>query len=61
LTIFNRWGELVFETYDASKGWNGTYGDKGIVADGAYIWKLEFGDPTNDKRFYEEGLVIIIR
>lgn len=61
LTIFNRWGELVFETYDASKGWNGTYGDKGIVADGAYIWKLEFGDPTNDKRFYEEGLVTIIR
>ena len=23
--IFNRWGELVFETHDMSVGWDGSY------------------------------------
>lgn len=26
--IYNRWGQLVFESYDQSKGWNGTYKGK---------------------------------
>ena len=29
--VFTRWGELVFETTDRSKGWDGTF--KGRVLD----------------------------
>jgi len=25
LMIFNRWGELIFESYNATIGWNATY------------------------------------
>jgi gliding motility-associated-like protein len=26
LTIYNRWGQVIFQTTDPAKGWNGTYG-----------------------------------
>ena len=44
LMIFNRWGEVVFESYDASVGWDGTYSVESdrIVRDGTYVWKIEF-------------------
>jgi gliding motility-associated-like protein len=61
ITIFNRWGELVFESYDASKGWNGTYGNKGIVQDGVYVWKIEFGDINSDKKNYYAGHVTVLK
>lgn len=40
--IYNRWGEVVFESYNAESGWDGTYGDHGLVEDGVYIWTLAF-------------------
>jgi gliding motility-associated-like protein len=40
LTIYNRWGELVFETRDQNQGWNGYYrGD--IAQQDAYVWKAD--------------------
>lgn len=39
--IFNRWGQLIFESKDIEEGWNGTF--DGVVAqDGTYTWKIEF-------------------
>jgi gliding motility-associated-like protein len=61
LTIFNRWGELVFESYDASKGWNGMYGNKGIVQDGVYVWEIEFGDANSDKKYRYTGHVTLLK
>ena len=40
--IFDRWGELVFETHDINEGWKGLYGTNGVIAqDGIYTWKIE--------------------
>ena len=40
--IFDRWGELVFETHDINEGWKGLYGTNGVIAqDGVYTWKIE--------------------
>ncbi|MBD3635725.1 MAG: gliding motility-associated C-terminal domain-containing protein, partial [Crocinitomicaceae bacterium] len=50
LTIFNRWGEVIFESFNAKKGWNGHYGDGGLVQDGVYVWQIEFKSNTTDKR-----------
>lgn len=37
--VYNRWGELVYETTDITKGWNGIY--KGMKADPAvFAWYL---------------------
>jgi gliding motility-associated-like protein len=60
-TIFNRWGEVVFESFNAAYGWNGTYGDQGLVQDGVYIWRLEFGETMSDKKHTYEGHATLIR
>lgn len=38
--IFNRWGEIIFETNDIFKGWDGIYKGK-IVPDGLYSYKIQ--------------------
>ncbi len=45
--IFNRWGQLLFESDDQDFQWDGTY--KGLpVQDGTYIWRINF--KTNSGR-----------
>lgn len=60
LLIFNRWGEVLFESNDAEYGWNGTYGGT-IVQDGVYIWKITFKVKGVDKRQTITGHVTLIR
>ena len=58
--IFNRWGELIFESHDASIGWDGTYGGR-EVQDGTFTWKLSFGDLYTDERRAYVGSVTMVR
>jgi gliding motility-associated-like protein len=40
--IYNRWGEIVFESHDPEVGWNGAYGPDAIDCSiGTYTWKLK--------------------
>lgn len=48
--MFNRWGEIVWESYNAEGTWDGFYGAGGIVQDGTYIWVIETKDATTDKK-----------
>ncbi len=44
LYIFNRWGELVFESHDMEFGWDGSYSQLNEdVQDGVFTWKIEAG------------------
>ncbi len=61
LIIFNRWGEMVFESYDANYGWDGLYGSAGIVEDGSYVWTISFGETMSDKLHVETGTVTVIK
>ena len=65
LMIFNRWGELIFESYDASIGWDGTYGGKAngaeLVKDGTYVWKIEVKVKKNDERKMFVGHVNVLK
>lgn len=63
LQIFNRWGELIFESHDVEIGWDGTYGVNGstLSKDGTYIWKIEFKETMSDKKHTYSGHVNIIR
>jgi gliding motility-associated-like protein len=60
LLIFNRWGEIVFESFNAEIGWNGLYKGK-LAQDGTYTWKIEFKETMTDKRHTAVGHVSIIR
>ena len=58
--IYNRWGELLFESHDAKIGWDGTYGNKIIESD-TYIWKLEFKEKLKNNYHVKNGHVNIIK
>ena len=60
-TVFNRWGEKMFESFDAFYGWDGTYGSAGIVESGVYVWQIEFGDRASDKKHLHRGQVTVMK
>tara|TARA_B100000508_G_scaffold141093_1_gene146528 strand:- start:30794 stop:33802 length:3009 start_codon:yes stop_codon:yes gene_type:complete len=59
LLIFNRWGEIMFESHDATVGWDGTYGGR-IVKDGTYLWKIRVKDKYGETRNFK-GHVNVLR
>ncbi len=59
LQVFNRMGELVFESRDLHKGWDGYILDQ-MAAPGVYIWKAT-GTFTNGKPYVRFGNVTLIR
>jgi len=61
MIIFNRWGERVFESFNAAAGWDGTYSDQGLTQEGVYIWRIEFGDLKSDERHIAEGHVSVMK
>jgi gliding motility-associated-like protein len=46
LIIFNRWGEVVFESFNVNIGWDGSYGTE-VAPDGNYIWKIILGNKNS--------------
>jgi len=60
LLMFNRWGEIIWESYDPEGVWDGTYGGKKLQ-DGTYVWNLIAKDATSDKKYEFKGHVTIIR
>lgn len=48
LLIFNRWGEVIFETNDRFDYWDGTYQGKD-AKDGTYIWRIIYADLEGNK------------
>lgn len=61
LKIYNRYGEIVFESYDASAGWDGTYGAKGLVIQGVYTWLIEFKELNTDRRQQHSGHITVLK
>ncbi|MEO8416605.1 MAG: gliding motility-associated C-terminal domain-containing protein, partial [Ginsengibacter sp.] len=57
--IFNRWGELVFNTTDAKKGWDGNYKGQGQNTY-VFIWMAE-GIDFNGNTLQKKGTVTLIR
>ena len=60
LTIFNRWGEVLFESNNVEYGWHGDYGGQEVTND-VYIWKITFKRNGIDKREQHIGHVTLIR
>lgn len=57
--VFNRWGELIFESFDPLIGWDGYY--RGVLSQqDVYIWKAEV-TYTNGKNETLVGEVHLIR
>ncbi len=59
LDIFDRWGELIFESQNINEGWDGYYKGK-LCQQGVYIWKA-YVKLNNGKVFNKSGDVTLLR
>ncbi|MFT5513407.1 MAG: gliding motility-associated-like protein, partial [Bacteroidia bacterium] len=59
MSIYNRWGNLLYETNDPQKGWDGTFGGKTVLS-GQYLVLVEIIDFNNLKAKHK-GMVTILR
>lgn len=60
LIIFNRWGEIVFESHNPEETWDGTYNNQ-PVQDGTYNWILRTKNLYNDEKYTYKGYVSVIK
>ncbi len=58
-TVFNRWGEIVFQTEDQKECWDGTFRGK-LVQSGAYVYKLR-ATLDNGKQIKTSGNLTLVR
>lgn len=59
LNVYNRWGELLFQSNDMAKGWDGSFRGQECKAD-VYAWKLKATDAKGRSRDLE-GHVTLYR
>lgn len=59
MQVFNRWGEMLYETYDKNTGWDGYYKGKLAAAD-VYVYKLDL-KLNNGQRVTRLGDVMLLR
>jgi gliding motility-associated-like protein len=58
--VYNRSGQLVFETRDWTNKWDGTY--KGNPQDpGTYVWMLNYTNIDTGKAIAQKGTTVLIR
>ena len=58
-TVYDRWGEKMFETRNLNTGWNGNYKGKELDPD-VYVYYLE-GLCIDGQQYFEKGNVTLIR
>ena len=58
--IFNRWGELIWESRDLSASWDGTYNGK-IVATGMYTWSMDCVNLLDNEHINYFGHINVLR
>lgn len=61
LTIYDRWGSVLYRSTDVDKYWNGAENNSGkILKEGVYVWKITFLD--DQRKYYERlGHVSLIK
>lgn len=60
ISILNRWGNLIWKSYDPAASWDGTYNGKKCI-DGVYTWIVKFDILNTDEKKVDHGYVTIIR
>jgi gliding motility-associated-like protein len=62
MLIYNRWGEIIFESLHPEIGWDGSFGLQGNPAqNGTYTYLITIKVPSIDKRQNIKGHVNLIR
>jgi gliding motility-associated-like protein len=59
LTVYNRWGQVYFQTKNPAQGWNGRFKQQEAEG-GVYIYYLEMSG-LSGHRLVEKGTIMLIR
>jgi gliding motility-associated-like protein len=59
MQVFNRWGNLLFETDDINRGWDGYYNGR-LCPQGAYVWRIKYVI-NNGQKIIKTGNVTLIQ
>lgn len=60
LAIYNRWGEIIWETNDPHAYWDGYY--NGVkVQPGTYVWRAWYKELDTDGKTIKTGMIHVIR
>ena len=60
LQIFNRWGQVVFESTEPSFRWDGSVNGES-VSEGTYFYSIRFTPQTTNKEVEYRGSVTVVR
>jgi len=60
MTVFNKWGQLVFESNNPDIGWDGTQ-NGALVPDGVYIWKIDAKEAHSPIVHNKNGFISIVK
>jgi gliding motility-associated-like protein len=58
LQIFNRWGEVIWESHDPVAAWDGTYNGQ-PVQQGTYTWLIRTRELISDKKYVWNGTIYL--
>jgi len=62
MSIYNRWGQLIFDTSNLNQGWDGTFKGEACQA-GVYVYRIvyqDFGMGAQENKVME-GTVVLVR
>jgi len=60
LLIFNRWGNLLFESHNILNGWDGTYKNT-LVPSGTYVYAISYYDRTKTGTIKKLGMINLLK
>jgi len=58
LQIFNRWGEIIYESHDVNASWDGTYNGQ-LVPQGTYTWIVRAKETISDRKHVWNGHIFL--
>ena len=59
-SVFNRWGQRIFNTENSSSGWDGNFGNQAQPPD-TYVWQIKYLDLSSGKVMTASGTVLLVR
>jgi gliding motility-associated-like protein len=59
LAVYNRWGQLIYQSNDPTRGWNGYFKGQ-LCPEGVYVYRI-WGTFENGQSFQKRGDVLIMR
>ncbi len=60
LSVWNRWGEMIFETDDPTLGWNGMIDNNGALSpNGVYVYYAKYEGPRGDTEEFKGHITLL--